>query len=84
MQIFVKTMLPPTWWQWGRQRKTMSLEVEASDSIDDLKAIIQDRVGIHPHQQRLIFSEKQLEGDKTFGYYNLQKESTLVLVLRCQ
>lgn len=72
MQLFVKTLTG----------KTVSIEVEEGESIEDVKAKIAEKEGIPAEQQRLIFGGQQLQDAKTIDDYDVGDDATLHLVLR--
>ena len=73
MRIFVKTFY----------ERTLTLEISPNDTLEDVSAKIQDKEGIPPERQNLLFGGKQLEYSRTLADYHIQNESTLHLMLRC-
>ena len=72
MNIFVKTLTGTT----------ITVEVNAADTIENLRSKIQNLVGVPPDQQQLVFAGRKLEDGRTLSDYNIQKESTIHMVLR--
>ncbi len=72
MQLFIKTL----------SNKTLTLDMQPTDTIHDLKARIADKEGIPSDQQRLVYSGKELENSRTLYDYNIQNDATVHLVLR--
>lgn len=72
MQIFIETLTG----------KSITIDVESDDTIDIVKAKIQDKEDIHPAQQRLFLCGRQLKDHHTLSHYHVWKDSTLDLILR--
>ena len=72
IQVFVKTITG----------KTVTFDLDPNDSVESVKALIHDKEGVPPDQQRLVFGGKQLEDGKTLKDYDIQSESTIHLILR--